>query len=52
MSTEGGIRKTKGQLELKLARDVKGKSKDFHNHTGSKSKAEDNMGLVLNGEKT
>lgn len=48
MSTEEGIRKTKVQLELKLTRDVKGKRKNFHNYTGSKSKAEENVGLVLN----
>lgn len=34
---------------MKLARDVKDRRKDFHNYTGSKSRAEENVGLVLNG---
>lgn len=33
---------------MKLARDVKSKRKDFHNYTGSKSKTEENVGLMLN----
>lgn len=49
MYTEEGIKKTKAQLELKLARDGKDKRKDFPNDTGIKSKAEENVGLVLNG---
>lgn len=40
LCTEEGSRKTKAQLELKLVRDVKGKRKDLHSYTGSKSKAE------------
>ena len=52
MSTEEGIRKTKVQLELKLVRDVKGKRKDLHDYTGSKSKTKKMRAWCLMGEET
>ena len=44
-----GVRKAKAQLELKPDREVKVNRKGCRRYTGSKRKAEENMGPLLHG---
>ncbi|CAM4609133.1 unnamed protein product [Caretta caretta] len=44
----GVIRKAKAQLELQLARDVKGNKKSFYRYVNNKKKVRDSVGPLLN----
>lgn len=39
----------KAQMVLKLAKDMKGNRKGFYRYTGNRRKAEESVGLLLNG---
>lgn len=39
----------KAQTVLKLAKDMKGNRKGFYSYTGNRRKAEETVGLLLNG---
>ena len=43
------VRKAKADLELNLAKDVKGNRKGFYKYINSKRKTRENMDLLLNG---
>lgn len=43
-----GLRKAKGDLQLNLARDMKGSKKGFYKYIKSKKKTKESMGLILN----
>ncbi|KAK4807097.1 hypothetical protein QYF61_018438 [Mycteria americana] len=47
-STWDEVRKAKSQMELNLARDVKGNKKGFYKYIGDKRKARENVGPLLN----
>lgn len=42
------VRKTKAQVDLNLARGVEKNMKGFYEYFGDKSKARENVGLLLN----
>lgn len=44
-----GVRKVKVDMEVNLARDVKGNKKGFYKYINSKRKTRENLGLLLNG---
>ena len=46
-----GVRKAKAELELSLARDLKGKKKGFYKYINRKSKTKENVSLLLDGNK-
>ena len=46
LDTQGRIRNTKEQLELKLLKDIKGNRKGFYSHSSNKRKTGENAGLL------
>ena len=44
-----GVRKAKGQLELRLSRNLKGKKKSFYDQISSKRLNKENVRPLLNG---
>jgi len=44
-----GVRKAKADLELNLAKDMKGNRKGLYKYINSKRKTRENMNLQLNG---
>lgn len=48
MSRQDEIRKAQAQLELKLERDVKGKTDHFYRYAGNKRKTKETIGLLFN----
>lgn len=48
-SCTDGVRKVKVDMEVNLARDVKGNKKGFYKYINSKRKTRENLGLLLNG---
>ncbi|KAK4824355.1 hypothetical protein QYF61_013690 [Mycteria americana] len=46
-----GVRKAKADLELSLARDLKGNKRRFYKYINSKRMTKENISLLLNGNK-
>lgn len=44
-----GVRKARAQLELRLARSVKGSKKSFYHDINHKRLSEESVGVLLNG---